>query len=62
MTEITDAEVREIQWASSEEGKAAHRAAWEAAKRLGLSEHLDRADVGVLVWAAHQAAETERSR
>lgn len=67
MTEISDAEVAEVQWASSKEGKAAHRAAWERARELGLDKRLgetpgmDRADVGAIVWAAHRAAEAERA-
>ena len=64
MTEITDAEVAEIQWASSDEGKAAVRAGWEKAKRLGLDKlsadgpaghDLDMADVGAIVYAAYLA-------
>jgi hypothetical protein len=34
MTEITDAVVAEVLWASSEQGKAAVKAAWEKAGRL----------------------------
>ena len=64
MTEITDAEVAEIQWASSEDGKAAVRSGWEKAKHLGLDKpsghDLDMADVGAIIWAAHQAAEAMR--
>ena len=61
MTEITDAEVAEIQWASSEEGKAAHRAAWERAVQLKIpSTFTDRADIGAIVWAAHQAEQAAR--
>jgi hypothetical protein len=59
MTEITDAEVAEIQWASDEPGKAAVRAAWDKAKQLGYAgtpdSDLDMADVGAIVWAAHVA-------
>lgn len=54
MTEITDAEVAEIQWASSEEGKAALRAAWDKTKRLGLGTRaVDMADIGAIVYAAY---------
>ena len=53
MTEISDDEVSEIQWASSEEGKAAHKAAWARAQELGIAA--DRAFIGAIVWAAHRA-------
>ena len=60
MTEITDAEVAEIQWASSEQGTAAVRAAWGKARSLGLDKpsghDLDMADVGAIVYAAYLAA------
>ena len=60
MTEINDAEVAEVLWASSEQGMAAVRAGWERAKQLGLdrpSGHdLDMADVGAVVYAAYLAA------
>jgi hypothetical protein len=56
MTEISDAEVAEIQWASSEEGKAALRAAWEKTKALGLGTRaVDMADIGAIIYAAHMA-------
>ena len=55
MPEITDAEVAEIQWASSEQGKVAVRAAYEKARRLGVD--MDLAEAGAIVYAAHQAAE-----
>ena len=60
MTEISDDEVAEIQWASSEQGKAAVRAAWEKAKRLGLDKpsgrDLDMAGTGAIIYAAYLAA------
>lgn len=59
MTEITDAEVLEIQWASSEQGKAAVRAAWDKAQRLRLNEGrypTTMADVSAIVYAAYLAA------
>lgn len=55
MTEITDAEVREIQWASSEQGKAAVRAAHRKAVQIGAK--VDMAEAGAIVYAAHLAAE-----
>jgi len=54
MTEINDAQVAEILWASSEQGMAAVRAGWEKAQHLGLD--LDMADVGAVVYAAYLAA------
>lgn len=61
MTEISDTEAAEVLWSSDDEGRAANQAAWEAAKRLDLLKNLDRADIGALVWAAHQAAEEVRT-
>ena len=61
MTHITDDEAAEILWASSDEGKAAVRAAWAKARALGLDKpsghDLDMADVGAIVYAAFLAAE-----
>jgi len=54
MTEITDAEAAEVLWASSEQGLAATRAAWE--KRGSLGVDLDRADISAIVYAAYLAA------
>ncbi len=46
MTEITDAEAAEILWASSSEGEAALRAAWDKTKALGLGTRaVDMADI-----------------
>lgn len=64
MTEITDAEAAEILWASSEQGMAAVKAAWERAKQLGIAGHpvvtggrpIDMADIGAIVYVAHLAA------
>jgi cytochrome c5 len=58
MTDISDAQVREIQWASSDEGKAQLRAAWAEAVRLGLYDKgtvVAMADVSALLWAAREA-------
>ena len=61
--DLTDDQVREIQWASSEEGKAQLRAAWEAAVQLRLDSFgLTMADVGALLWAAHKAHAPEDHR
>ena len=54
MTEITDDEAAEVLWASSEQGKAAVKAAWE--KRCLLGTDLDRVDIGTIVYAAFLAA------
>ena len=54
MTEINDAEVAEILWASSEQSKAACRAAFEKARQIGAS--VDHAEVGAIVYAAYLAA------
>jgi hypothetical protein len=62
MTEITDAEVAQIQWASSEQGKAAVRAAWEKAQQLGLDVRppstpaAAMAYISAVVYAAYLAA------
>lgn len=62
MTEITDAEVAEIQWASSEQGKAAVRAAWDKAQQLGLDVRppstpaAAMAYISAVVYAAYLAA------
>ena len=60
MTEITDAEAAEVLWASSEQGKAAVRAGWEKARKLGLDKPSghdpDMADIGAIVYAAYLAA------
>lgn len=61
-TALTGAQVREVQWASSDEGKAQVRAAWERAVQLGLTRssglagQLTMPDVGALIWAAREAA------
>jgi hypothetical protein len=62
MTDISDTELDEIMWANSDEGKAAFDAAWAKAKGLGIVGvgtdrvmGIDMADVGAIVWAAHQA-------
>jgi hypothetical protein len=56
MTELTDAETAEIQWASDGQGKAAVRAAWDRAEGLGLdSRPAGMADVGAIVYAAYVA-------
>lgn len=56
MTEISDTELDEITWANSDEGNAAFGAAWNKARALSLySRPATAADVGALVWAAHQA-------
>lgn len=56
MTEITDAEAAEVLWASSEEGKAAFRAAWQKLREMGLHQHVDMTQLGQVVYAAHLAA------
>lgn len=64
MTELSGNEVREVQWASSDEGKAQLRAAWERAMQLGLTsrparflstDYLSMSDVGAMLWAAREA-------
>lgn len=62
MTEISDTQLDEITWANSDEGKAAFSAAWAKAKGIGIAGigtgrvmGIDMADVGAIVWAAHQA-------
>jgi hypothetical protein len=63
VTELSDDQAREVLWASSDEGKTQLRAAWDRAVRLGLDAspagHLTMADVGALLWAAHEAAAGE---
>jgi hypothetical protein len=56
MTEITDAEAAEVLWASSEQGKAAVKAAWEWADLHHLDKWMDLADVSAIVYAAYLAA------
>ena len=63
MTQISDEEAAEVLWASSEQGRAAIRAAWDRAQDLDLdlrqwtSVRLrDEADVGSIVYAAYLAA------
>ena len=56
---ITDDEAAEVLWASSEQGKAAVRAAHEKAAALGLVNEQDGlawADIGAIVYAACLAA------
>jgi hypothetical protein len=53
MPEITDAEGSKVLWASSEQGKAAVRAAFDKAYELGLKPAVT--DIGAIVWAAHHA-------
>lgn len=65
MTGITDDEAAEVLWASSEQGKAAVRAAWARWEQIrqGAPEltsgiqvlAVDRADIGAVVYAAYQA-------
>lgn len=67
MTDITDAEAAEVLWASSREGMAAVKAAWDRAKQLGIAGHpvvtgrrpIDMADIGAIVYAAYLAAPDE---
>jgi len=60
---ITDAEAAEVAWASSDEGKAAVRAAWERAGDLGIAgphegmADVHMSDIGAIAYAAHLAAE-----
>ena len=56
MTEITDAEAAEVLWASSEQGKAAHQAAWLKLRELGLVPSVDATQLGQIVYAAFLAA------
>jgi hypothetical protein len=56
MTHISDAEAAEILWASSDEGRAAHRAAWGELRAMGLHEHVDMTQLGRIIYAARQAA------
>jgi hypothetical protein len=50
-------EEAEVLWASSEEGMAAVKAAWDRIRGRG---YLELADVGAACWAAHLAALTAR--
>ena len=54
MTEISDAEVAEIQWASSDQGRVAVRAAHARAVAIGAK--VDMAEAGAIVYAACLAA------
>ena len=54
MTEITDSEAVKVLWASSEQGKAAVKAAHEKARRLGVD--IDPLETGAIVYAAYLAA------
>jgi hypothetical protein len=62
VTDITDAEAAEVLWASSEQGKAAVKAAWEQAGHLGIANQpargrsIDMSDITAIVYAAYQAA------
>ena len=59
MTEITDAMAAEVLWASSEQGKAAVRAAWDRAGRVDpewTKGRLDQAGISAVVYAAFLAA------
>jgi hypothetical protein len=55
MTEITDTEAAEVLWASSEQGKAAHQAAWLKLRELGLVPSVDATQLGQIVYAAFLA-------
>lgn len=55
MTEITDAQAAEVLWASSEQGKAAVKAAWEWASS-NLDVWPDMPDMTAIVYAAYLAA------
>lgn len=60
MTEITNAEAAEVLWASSEQGEAAVKAAYEYLRNLdeedGGGRRVGMADVGAAVYAAYLAA------
>ena len=59
MTEITDAMAAEVLWASSEQGKAAVKAACDRARSFGVlmtGAHLSESNVSGLVYAAFLAA------
>jgi hypothetical protein len=65
MTDITDAEAAEVLWASSEQGKAAVKAAWDRWKQIRRNApdaalpgviFVDQADIGAIVYAAYLAA------
>jgi hypothetical protein len=55
MTEITAGELAEIQWANSDAGKAAFKAAWGKLRSMGLTAHVDATQLGQIVYAAHLA-------
>jgi hypothetical protein len=57
VTVITGAEAAEVLWAGSEQGKAAHQAAWLKLHAMGLHQDVDATQLGQVVYAAHQAAE-----
>jgi hypothetical protein len=62
--ELSDAQVAEIQWASSEQGMAAVKAACDLARSLGVlgtRAYLTESDVGAIVYAAYLAAEHART-
>jgi urease accessory protein UreF len=59
MTEIADAEAAEVLWASSDQGKAAVRAALDRAWRVDpewTKGRLDPPDIAAIVYAAYLAA------
>jgi hypothetical protein len=56
MTETTDTKAAEVLWASSEQGKAAHQAAWLKLRELGLVPSVDATQLGQIVYAAFLAA------
>ena len=66
MSEISDEEAREILWASSEQGMAAVRAAWDKAQDLDrdysryVTCRLTEADIAAVVYAAYQAGDNEK--
>jgi hypothetical protein len=68
MTGIDDEQAAEILWASSDDGKAQLRAAWQRAMQLGMLsrtgtglQNVTMSDVGALLWAARQAAVPEEN-
>jgi hypothetical protein len=59
MTDITDAEAAEVLWASSEQGEAAVRAAYDRARSYGVlmtGAHVTESDISGIVYAAYLAA------
>jgi hypothetical protein len=63
--ELSDAQVAEIQWASSERGMAAVKAACDLARSLGLlgtRAYLTESDIGAIVYAAARALAEDRPR